>query len=106
MKFIQIPVEDYLKMLEQRFEVCKQRGWVDEMQEDLFPQVLDLIKENGVDPEKSSPSYIVDNYCVNGEFISREDFEANPDWYSSYDDWSDVQDNALVSNDEYACMQF
>ena len=62
--------------------------------------------EVGVDPKNSSPSYIVDNYCVNGEFISREDFEANPDRYSSYDDWSDVQDNALVSNEEYACMQF
>lgn len=106
MRYIQIPVEDYLEMLEQRFEVCKQRGWVGDAQESLFPQVLDLIEEVGVSPENSSPSYIIDNYCVNGEFISREDFEENPDWYPSYDDWSDVQDNALVSNEEYACMQF
>lgn len=106
MIYIQIPVEDYLEMLEQRFEVCKQRGWVGEAQEELFPQFFGLIGEVGFDPENSSPSIVVNNYCVNGEFISREDFEANPDWYPSYDDWSDVQDNALVSNDDYACMQF
>ena len=50
--------------------------------------------------------YVVDNYCVNGEFISREDFEENPDWYSSYEDWDEVCDNALFSNGEYACMRF
>ena len=44
MRYIQIPVEDYLDMLEQRFEVCKQRGWVGKAQEELFPQILDLIE--------------------------------------------------------------
>lgn len=106
MRYIKIPVEDYLEMLEQRFEVCKARGWVGDAEESLFHLVLDLISKVGVDPKNSSPSIVVDNYCVNGEFISRADFEANPDWYPRYDDWSDVQDNALVSNNEYACMQF
>lgn len=106
MKYIQIPVEDYLDMLENRFEVCKQRGWVGEAEESLFPQFLDIIEDAGVDPEYSSPSVVVDNYCVNGEFISREDFEKHPDLYPYYEDWDDVQDNAFISNDEFACMQF
>lgn len=106
MQFVEILMDDYIQLLEERFEVCEARGWVGDAQRELFPQVLDLISEVGVDPEKSSPSYVVDNYCVNGEFISREDFEENPDWYSSYDDWDDVRDNALFSNDDYACMQF
>lgn len=106
MMYIQIPVDYYLDLLNDRFGVCEKRGWVGDAQRELWPQVLDLISEVGVAPEHSDPSYVVDNYCVNGEFISREDFEENPDWYPSYSDWDDVRDNALVSNDDYACMQF
>ena len=106
MKYVEILMDDYIQLLEDRFEVCEARGWVGNAARILFPQILDLISEVGVDPENSSPSIVVDNYCINGEFISREDFEANPDWYPSYEDWNDVQDNALVSNNMYACMQF
>lgn len=106
MKYVEILMDDYIQLLEDRFKVCEARGWVGDAARNLFPQILDLIEEVGVDPENSSPSIVVDNYCVNGEFISREDFEAHPDWYRRYEDWNYVQDNALVSNDEYACMQF
>lgn len=106
MRYIQISTDYYLDLLRDRFEVCKDRGWVGDAAEALFDQMLDLIDEVGVAPENSDPSYVVDNYCVNGEFISREDFEENLDWYSSYEDWDEVRDNALFSNDEYACMRF
>lgn len=106
MEYVTILMDDYIQLLEERFEVCEARGWVGDAARSLFPQILDLISEVGVDADKSSPSYVVDNYCVNGEFISRKAFEANPDWYPGYEDWSDVQDNALVSNNMYACMQF
>lgn len=106
MEYVQILMDDYLQLLEERFEVCESRNWVGDAERELFPLVLDLISEVGVDPEKSAPSYLVDNFCVNGEFISREEFEEHPDWYSSYDDWDEVCDNALVSTDDYACMSF
>lgn len=106
MKYVQILMDDYLQLLEERFEVCESCNWVGDAERELFPLVLDLISEVGVDPEKSAPSYVVDNFCVNGEFISREDFEEHPDWYSSYDDWDEVRDDALVSTDDYACMSF
>ena len=106
MKYVQILMDDYLQLLEERFEVCEARQWAGDAERELFPLVLDLISEVGVDPEKSAPSYVVDNFCVNGEFISRKEFEEHPDWYSSYDDWDEVRDNALVSTDDYACMSF
>ena len=104
--YIQISFDYYKELLEDRFEVCEKRGWVGEAARELFPLILDLIEEVGVDPEKSDPSYVIDNYCVNGDFIYREEFEEHPDWYSSYDDWDEVRDNALVSTDDYACMSF
>lgn len=106
MKYIQIPIDLYLDLLRDRFEFCKSIGLVGEAEEALFPQLLDLIDEVGIDPDNADPSYVVDNYCGNGEFISREDFEENPDWYPSYEDWDDIRENALVSNSKYACMQF
>lgn len=106
MEYVEILMEDYLQLLEERFEVCEARNWVGDAERELFPLVLDLISEVGVDPKKSAPSYVVDNFCVNGQFISREKFEKHPEWYSSYDDWDEVRDNALVSTDDYACMSF
>lgn len=106
MEYVQILMDDYIQLLEERFDVCKARGWVGDAERELFPEVLELISDAGIDPDHSAPSYVVDNYCVNGEFISRDDFEKNPDYYPSYEDWDDVCDNALVSNDNYACMSF
>lgn len=106
MEYVQISMDDYLQLLEDRFEVCDDRGWVGDAARELFPLVLDLISEVGVDPKNSAPSYVVDNFVINGDFISREEFEEHPNLYSSYDDWDEVRDDALVSTDDYACMSF
>lgn len=105
MDYIKIPIDLYLDLLRDRFEICKSRGWAGDAEEALFPYMLDMIEEVGVSPDYSDPSYVVDNYCINGEFIYREEFDENPDWYS-YEDWDEVCENALFSTDEYACMQF
>lgn len=79
MRYIKVLTDFYLDLLKDRFKICRDRGWVGDAAEALFDQMLDLIEEVGVDPENSDPSY---------------------------EDWDDVRDNALLSNDEYACMQF
>ena len=107
MKYQEIPMYIYISLLDYRYNfVCDKFGWGNSATDSLWPALMEYIEEVGVPAENADPKYVVDNYCTNGYFISREDFEANPDWYSEYDDWSDVQDNAIVSNEEYACMQF
>lgn len=106
MEYVEIPMDVYLGLLEDRLEVCAARGWAGRAQRSLFHQLLELIEDSGIARENADPAYLIDNYCVNGEFIDREDFEKNPELYSSYEDWDDVCDNALFSNDSYACMQF
>lgn len=107
MKYQEIPMYLYIELLDDRYNFVRDKfGWGDSATDSLWPDLMEYIEQVGVPADNADPKYIVDNYCVNGEFISREDFEENLDWYSSYEDWDEVRENALISNDEYACMRF
>lgn len=88
--------------------------WGCEASQQLWEQVLDTVEACGLDGNVTSPSYFVDNYLVNGEFVSKDDAH----WWLSCDSSSLSQDeisekwleycenNACLYNDDYACLSF
>ena len=116
---IEVNVEFVIAALEARYEEVK-GNWGNDASESLWEQALSLVDECGLS-NCSSPSAYVDNYLINGEFVNR--FNTSENDCSSYaiefdlnDDneiiindgeWDQFcQDNALIYNDEYACLQF
>ena len=84
-----------------------------------------MVEECGIGDNVTSPSIFVDNYLINGEFVSKEDDLQM--WLDcEYDDLSDddkecyeceeeyieqkwqeyCSENALLYNDDYACLSF
>ena len=91
----------------------------------LWEQALQMVEECGIGDNVTSPSIFVDNYLVNGEFVSKEDDKQY--WLDDeYDDLSEddkeyyeceaeyieqewreyVTNNACLYNDNYACLSF
>ena len=82
---------------------------------ELWKQALDMVSECGIGDNVTSPSYFVDNYLINGEFVSKED---DIQWWLDRDSDELSQDeidekrleycqnNACLYNDEYACLSF
>ena len=125
---INVPVEFVLDALQARYDEVKEL-WGSEAREALWEQVLQLVAECGGE-NVTSPDIYVDNYLINGNFISKED--NIEDWLhktshegfleqlnykgDEYDQWLDdnfdnfwneyCQDNAVIYNGEYACLQF
>ena len=93
-QFIEVPVAFVEEALEARYETVKDL-WAGAAALALWPLFLEFCLDCGV---TDSPSVIVDNYLINGDFISREDVE------SEEGEWEDVTDNALVYNEDYALM--
>lgn len=107
MEYQQIPMHIYIDLLDDRYNFVRDHfHWGNEASDALLPQLMEFIEEVGVSPENSDPKFVIDNYCINGEFISREQFEENPDFYSSYEDWDEVREDAIFSDNHYACMRF
>lgn len=126
---ITVSVDFIIYALEARYEVVKD-SWSNEASRSLWEQALDLVEECGLGEHITSPSIFVDNYLVNGEFVSKEDdcdewldktsykdcheelnYEGDEfdQWLSDNFDgfWQEYcQDNALIYNDEYACLRF
>lgn len=75
--------------------------WGHKAAESLWEQLLDFFDEVGVCPSHT-PSIIVDNYLINGEFVDLSvDVEVE-----NYGGLRWVKDNALILNDDYALIQF
>ncbi|AWD93265.1 hypothetical protein AB9_159 [Acinetobacter phage vB_AbaM_B9] len=114
---INVPVEFVIDALQARYDDVKDK-WSNDASEALWEQALQLVEECGLGSDITSSSAYVDNYLINGEFVSKEsDFdEWTKDYKESYDfsdsveveaAWNEYcQDNALIYNDEYACLSF
>ena len=63
----------------------------------LWEQALDMLCDVGELDE--SPSYYVDNYLVNGDFIHREE-QSDDEWYAF------AEYSAMLYDDKYACLRF
>lgn len=134
---IEVNIDFVIDALEMHYNDVKNQ-WGCEAAHDLWEQALNLVHECGF--SCSSASEYVDNYLINGEFISKEDnieywvdntsqfdeinaLQKSIDELSETDDqkgyqqaeldtliddaWQEYcQDNALIYNDEHACLQF
>jgi hypothetical protein len=66
MTTVEISMYDYLEMLNNRRQEIEPRGWT--VPDAVWDYAMEIIEECGVDPENSSPSYVVDNLAVNGDY--------------------------------------
>ena len=121
---INVSIEFTIDALQARYDNVKDL-WGGEAANQLWEQALNMVEECGIGDNVTSPSIFVDNYLINGEFVSKEDDLQM--WLDcEYDDLSDddkeyyeceeeyieqkwqeyCSENALLYNDDYACLSF
>ena len=120
----EVSIDFIIDALQARYDNVKD-VWGDEAAHKLWEQVLQTVEECGIGENVTSPSIFVDNYLINGEFVSKEDDKQF--WLGGeYDDLSEddkeyyeceaeyieqkwdeyVTNNATLYNDNYACLGF
>ena len=87
--------------------------WASEAAHSLWQQALDVVSECGIGDNVTSPSIFVDNYLINGEFVSKDD---DKHWWLDSASVSEKEidekwleyckKNACLYNDNYACLSF
>ena len=119
-----VSIQFIIDALQARYDNVKDL-WGGEAAHQLWEQALNMVEECGIGDNVTSPSIFVDNYLINGEFVSKED---DLQWWldCEYDDLSDddkecyeceaeyikqkweeyCSENAMLYNDEYACLSF
>ena len=119
-----VSLDFIIDALQARYDNVKDL-WGGEAANQLWEQALNIVEECGIGDNVTSPSIFVDNYLINGEFVSKEDDLQM--WLDcEYDDLSDddkecyeceeeyieqkwqeyCSENAMLYNDEYACLSF
>ena len=119
----EVSVQFIIDALQARYDNV--RGWGGDAAHELWEQALDMVEDCGIGDNVTSPSIFVDNYLINGEFVSKEDDKQY--WLDcEYDDLSEddkeyyeceaeyieqkwdeyVTNNACLYNDDYACLSF
>lgn len=107
--FVKISVDDYDYLLDKSFEASKAE-WGGDATIALWDQVKQLILDiaPNLEPDHNSPGYVVDNYLVNSDMVSREEFEDpnyfifDRDVYDSFEEYA--QKNGVVWNENYVCL--
>ena len=110
---INVPVEFVIDALQARYDEVKE-VWGCDASAALWEQALQLVEDCGLGENVTSPSIYVDNYLVNGEFVSKiADVEHwldsnQPNGANDLDEaWEDYcQANALLYNEEHAWIIF
>ena len=109
----EVSIEFIIDALQARYDNVKE--WGGEAAHELWEQALSMVEECGIGDNVTSPSIFVDNYLINGEFVSKEDDKQY--WLGcdseelSQDEidgeWPEYcQNNACLYNDNYACLSF
>ena len=109
-----VSIQFIIDALQARYDNVKEL-WGGEAAHELWEQALSMVEECGIGDNVTSSSIFVDNYLINGEFVSKEDDKK--DWLDCDSDelsedeinekWLDyVTNNACLYNDEYACLSF
>ena len=110
----EVSIEFIIDALQARYNNVKEI-WGGEAAHQLWEQALNMVEECGIDDNVTSPSIFVDNYLINGEFVSKEDDKK--DWLDCDSDnlsqdeidekWLEyVINNACLYDDNYACLSF
>lgn len=106
---IEISMSCYLGLLEERLKYANEM-WGGEESVALAPKLMELIEDVGGIGRDNDPDVIADNFVVNGEFVSKEEFKQGGEaegYFEQYNgNWQALCDDALVYDDKYACMQF
>ena len=89
--------------------------WASYAAHDLWQNALDVVTECGIGDNVTSPSIFVDNYLINGEFVSKDEdmqwwLDCDSDSLSSAEideKWKDYcEKNACLYNKNHACITF
>ena len=119
----EVPIQFIIEALQARYDNVKGL-WGGEAASELWEQALAMVEDCGIGDNVTSPSIFVDNYLINGEFVSKEDDKQF--WLDcEYDDlseddkehyeceaeyieqkWDEFTDNACLYNDNYACLGY
>ena len=119
-----VSIDFIIDALEARYDNVK-KLWGGEEAHQLWEQALAMVEECGIGDNVTSPSIFVDNYLINGEFVSKEDglqYWLDCEYDDSSDDdkeyyeceaeyieqkWQEYcSENAMLYNDNYACLSF
>ena len=120
----EVPIQFIIDALQARYDNVKDL-WGGDAARELWEQALDMVEECGIGDNVTSPSIFVDNYLINGEFVSKEDdkqywlggeyetlSEDDKEYYeceAEYieQEWQEYcSENAMLYNDKYACLGF
>ena len=120
----EVSIQFIIDALQARYDNVKDL-WGGDAAHGLWEQALAMVEECGIGDNVTSPCIFVDNYLINGEFVSKED-DKNQWLDSEYDDLSEddkeyyeceaeyieqkwdeyVTNNACLYNGNYACLSF
>ena len=110
----EVSIQFIIDALQARYDNVKEL-WGGEASSELWEQALQMVEECGIGDNVTSPSIFVDNYLINGEFVSKEDdvqywLGCDSDDLSQDEieqEWQEyVTNNACLYNDNYACISF
>ena len=120
----EVSIQFIIDALQARYDNVKEL-WGGEASKQLWEQALQMVEDCGIGDNVTSPSIFVDNYLINGEFVSKEDDKQHwldCDYETLSDDdkefyeceaeyieqkWGEyVTNNACLYNDNYACLGF
>ena len=120
----EVSIQFIIDALQARYDNVKEL-WGGEAARELWEQALQMVKDCGIGDSVTSPSVFVDNYLINGEFVSKEDdkqywldceYETLSDDDKEYYEceaeyieqkWQEYcENNACLCNDNYACLSF
>ena len=120
----EVSIDFIIDALQSRYDNVKDL-WGGDAAHELWEQALSMVEDCGIGDNVTSPSIFVDNYLINGEFVSKEDDKQY--WLDcEYDDLSEddkevyeceaeyieqkwqehCSENACLYNDDYACLGF
>ena len=120
----EVSIQFIIDALQARYDNVKEL-WGGDAAHKLWEQALSMVEDCGIGDNVTSPSIFVDNYLINGEFVSKEDdkqrwldseYETLPDCEKGFYDCEDeyltnkwdeyVTNNACLYNGNYACLSF
>ena len=120
----EVSIQFIIDALQARYDNVKEL-WGGDAARELWEQALQMVEECGIGDNVTSPSIFVDNYLINGEFVSKEDdknywldceyddlSECDKEYYECEAEyieqkwWEYVTKNAMLYNDNYACLSF
>lgn len=121
---LNVSIEFIIDALQARYDNVSNL-WGGDAAHELWEQALNMVEECGISANVTSPSIFVDNYLINGEFVSKEDdlqywldceyddlSKDDKEYYECEEEYIEQKwqeycsENAMLYNDEYACLGF